>query len=270
MFGSDFDGDALTTVRYDVADGVATVTLDRPDQHNAFTAVMADELSGIWRHVRSADDVRCVVLTAAGDRSFCTGIDRAEIPSDGAPFDALTYDDPGQLLGPRSNQCWKPVIAAVNGMACGGAFYLLGESDFIIAADHATFFDPHVTFGMAAVYEPTLMLPRMPFGELARLTLLGAHERMSARRAFEIGLVSEVVPAADLLTTATGVAREIASQPPVAVQTSVRTLWAARELSRQQMLGVSNAFLAIGTTPDALAAGQVVFNSGTRITPRVR
>jgi enoyl-CoA hydratase/carnithine racemase len=93
---------------------------------------------------------------------------------------------------------------------------------------------------------------------------------MSARRAFEIGLVSEVVPAADLITTATRLAGEIASQPPLAVQTSVRALWAARELSRQQMLGVSNAFLAIGTRPDALAAGQVAFTSSTRVSPRVR
>ena len=232
---------------------------------------MADELSAVWRYVRSADDVRCAVLTGAGDRSFCTGIDRAEIPSDGAPFDVLTYDDPGQLLGPRSNQCWKPVIAAVNGMACGGAFYLLGESDFIIAADHATFFDPHVTFGMAAVYEPTLMLPRMPFGELARLTLLGVHTSACRRDGRSRSVSSaKSYPPLDLLATATGVAREIASQPPVAVQTSVRTLWAARELSRQQMLGVSNAFLAIATTPEALAVGQVVFNSGTRITPRIR
>ena len=69
-------------------------------------------------------------------------------------FDPFTYDDPGSRLGPRSNECWKPVVAAVNGMACGGAFYLLGEADILVAADHATFFDPHVTYGMPAVFEP--------------------------------------------------------------------------------------------------------------------
>ena len=86
------------------------------------------------------------------------------------------------------------MIAAVNGMACGGAFYLLGEADILIAADHATFFDPHVTYGMPAVFEPALMLHRMPFGEVMRMTLLGNHERISAARALEIGLVTEVVP----------------------------------------------------------------------------
>ena len=80
-------------------------------------------------------------------------------------------------------------------MACGGAFYLLGEADILIAAEHATFFDPHVTYGMPAVFEPALMLQRMPFGEVLRMTLLGNHERISAARALEIGLVTEVVAA---------------------------------------------------------------------------
>jgi len=195
------DPSALTTIRYEAADGVATITLDRADRHNAFTTVMCDEMAATWAHVRTDDDVRVVIVTAVGDKAFCTGIDRAEVPADdGAEysFDPLTYVDPGRRLGPRSNDCWKPVVAAVNGMACGGAFYLLGESDILVAADHATFFDPHVTYGMPAVFEPTLMLHRMPFGEVLRMTLLGNHERISAARALEIGLVTEVVPGADL------------------------------------------------------------------------
>jgi enoyl-CoA hydratase/carnithine racemase len=262
--------DDLTTITYAEGDGVATVTLDRADRMNAFTSTMAEELSAVWRHVRTCDDVRCVVLTAAGDRAFCTGIDRDEIPTDGAPFDGLVYEDPGIRLGPRSNHCWVPVIAAVNGMAAGGAFYLLGEADFIIAADHATFFDPHVTYGMAAVFEPALMVHRMPFGEINRLSLMGAHERLSAARALEIGLVTEVVPGDQLAEHVHRVAATLASQPPTAVQATVRALWAARELSRRQMLDAGNAFLALGTRPDALTEGQSSFASGTRIVPRTR
>lgn len=93
-------------------------------------------------------------------------------------FDPYTYTDPGEALGPKTHGMWKPVIAAVNGMACGGAFYLLGEVEFLITAESATFFDPHVTYGMAAVLEPTLLAPRMPFGDLMRMMLLGAHERL--------------------------------------------------------------------------------------------
>lgn len=268
------DPSALSTVRYDAADGVATVTLDRPDRHNAFTAVMCEEMASIWAHVREDRDVRAVVLTAAGDHAFCTGIDRTEVPGedDGVEysFDPLTYVDPGRRLGPRSNECWKPVVAAVNGMACGGAFYLLGEADILVAADHATFFDPHVTYGMPAVFEPALMLHRMPFGEVLRMTLLGSHERISAARALEIGLVTEVVPGTELQAAAHRVAAAIASQPPTAVQASLRALWAARDLTRSQMTDAGNTFLNLAMSREALAEGQAVFSSGQRVDPTIR
>ncbi len=267
------DPSALTTIRYEAADGVATITLDRADSHNAFTTVMCDEMAAMWAHVREDDTVRAIIVTAAGDKAFCTGIDRSEVPSDDGveySFDPLTYRDPGGRLGPRSNECWKPVIAAVNGMACGGAFYLLGEADILVAAEHATFFDPHVTYGMPAVFEPALMLHRMPFGEVMRMTLLGNHERISAARALAIGLVTEVVPMADLLPTAQRIAAAIASQPPTAVQASLRSLWAARELTRGQMLDVGNTFLNLAMSKDALAEGQQVFSSGQRIDPTIR
>jgi enoyl-CoA hydratase/carnithine racemase len=268
------DPSELSTVRYeaDADTGVATVTLDRPERHNAFTSTMCDEMAAIWAHVRDDDAVRAVVLTAAGTEAFCTGIDRSEIPADGDAydFDPLRYVDPGRSLGPRSNECWTPVVAAVNGMACGGAFYLLGEVDVIIAAEHATFFDPHVTYGMPAVYEPALMLHRMPFGEVLRMTLLGSHERISARRALEIGLVTEVVAGDGLAEAARRVARAIASQPPTAVQASLRALWAARELTRQQALDLGATFLNLGISQRALEEGQAAFASGARIEPRTR
>ena len=267
------DASALTTIRYEAADGVATITLDRPDAHNAFTAVMCEEMAAAWAHVREDREVRAVVLTAAGDKAFCTGIDRAEVPAEGGveySFDPLTYEDPGRRLGPRSNECWKPVVAAINGMACGGAFYLLGEADILVAAEHATFFDPHVTYGMPAVFEPALMLHRMPFGEVMRMTLMGNHERISARRALEVGLITEVVPGAELQQAAHRIAAAIASQPPTAVQASLRSLWAARELTRAQMLDVGNTFLNLAMSADALAEGQEVFASGRRIEPRIR
>ena len=267
------DPSSLTTIRYETAAGVATITLDRPDRHNAFTTVMCEEMAAAWAHVREDDAVRAVVLTAAGDKAFCTGIDRDEVPSEGGveyAFDPFTYVDPGSRLGPRSNECWKPVVAAVNGMACGGAFYLLGEADILVAAEHATFFDPHVTYGMPAVFEPTLMLHKMPFGEVVRMTLLGNHERISAARALEIGLVTEVVPGTELLAAAHRVASAIASQPPTAVQASLRTLWAARELSRAQALDLGNTFLNLAMSADALAEGQAVFSAGTRIDPKIR
>ena len=159
------------------------------------------------------------------------------------------FDDPGENLGPKSNDLWKPVIAAVNGIACGGAFYMLGEVDFIIAAEHATFFDPHLTFNMAASFEPLQMTGRMPFGDLVRMTLLGSEERMSAERALQIGLVTEVVAGGELRERAAWAAGVIAKAHPVAVQGTLRALWAGRELSRAQALGLGWAFVGLGNDP---------------------
>jgi enoyl-CoA hydratase/carnithine racemase len=267
----------VETVRYDVEDGVAWVTLDRPEVMNAFDEQMQSELSEIWREMRGDDAVRVAVLTGAGDRAFCTGIDRAGIAGDGTAAGGVGFvgspfhlDDPGAKLGPKSNDLWKPVIAAVNGIACGGAFYLLGECDILVAADTATFFDPHVTYGMPASYESMLMVGRMPLGEVLRMQLLGAAERMSARRALEIGLVSEVVPLQDLRQAAGRVARIIAESPPLAVQATLKAVWTAAEVGRRQALDLGYAFVAMGMTPESLAEGQRRFTSGQRVEWRLR
>ena len=155
--------DSFETLLYEEREGVAVVTLNRPEVHNAFNLKMQHELHHLWTSLRTIDEVRAVVLTGAGDKAFCTGIDRMEAIQEGyldrseirqsatgrvsTPF---MYNDPGSNINPKANDLWKPVVAAVNGMACGGALYMLGEVDIIIAAEHATFFDPHVSYGMVA------------------------------------------------------------------------------------------------------------------------
>ena len=91
----------LSRLTYESADGVATVTLNRPDVHNAFDVRMQDELAALWQWIRHDDSVRAVVLTGAGDKAFCTGIDRSDIPVD-TDYDPFTYDDPGKKIGPKS------------------------------------------------------------------------------------------------------------------------------------------------------------------------
>lgn len=247
----------LTTVLCEVSDGVAQVTLNRPEVHNAFNEVMQEELRAVWRWARDDGGVRAIVLTGAGDKAFCTGIDRGDIPD--TEYDPFTYEDPGRKIGPKSQELWKPVIAAVNGMACAGGFYLLGESDVIIAAEHATFFDPHVTYAMTAAFEPILLMNRMAFGDLVRMSLTGVNERMSARTAREAGLVSEVVAANELLPASHDLARRIAASPAISVQATLRTLWAARSLSSDQALTLGNVFLQLGTSARALREGQERF-----------
>ena len=147
---------------------------------------------------------------------------------------------------------------------------MVGESDIVIAAEHATFFDPHTTFGMTACFESMHMLQKMPFHEIMRIALLGANERMSARRAHEIGFVTEVVPLAELRDAADWLGRTIASAPPVAVQGTVRSLWAARELSRAQALDIGKVIIRLGSDPASLYAGQQAFAAGDRARPRIR
>jgi enoyl-CoA hydratase/carnithine racemase len=276
------------TLLYDETDGLAWVTLNRPDVHNAFNLQMQHELKSLWRGLRQNDDVRCVVLTGAGERAFCSGIDRSETMghweslddvraaaggatgTGGASSTPWHFDDPGENIGPKSNDLWKPVVAAINGMACGGAFYILGEVDIVIAAEHATFFDPHTTFGMTACFESMHMLQKMPFHEIMRIALLGANERMSAQRAHQIGFVTEVVPLAELHEAAEWLGHTIASAPPVAVQGTVRSLWAARELSRSQALDMGKLIIRLGSDPSSLYAGQQAFAAGDRARPRIR
>jgi enoyl-CoA hydratase/carnithine racemase len=262
------------TLLYEERGNVAIVTLNRPEVHNAFNQKMQDELRDLWRSLRTKSDVHAVVLTGAGERAFCTGIDRTESiergyltramdrpPHAGQVSTPFMYNDPGANLNPKQNDLWKPIVAAVNGMACGGALYMLGEADIILAAEHATFFDPHVTYGMVAGFESMHLLQKLPLGETLRVALLGAHERMSAERAFQLGLVSEVAPAEDLMTRAMWVADAIASAPPLAVQGTLRAIWMANELARSAALAQVSSLVSLGTQFENIEQGHETFKT---------
>ena len=264
---------------------MAWVTLNRPEQLNAFNQTMQVELRDIWRNLRANDDVRVVVLTASGDRAFCTGFDRKEskvgpdqpdVYREQQGFVGNTkfhFNDPGRHLGPKSCDLWKPIIAAVNGIACGGAFYMLGEVDFIIAAEHATFFDPHVTMGRPATFEPIHMAGIMPFGDIMRMALMGSYERITAQTARLMGMVSEVVPSEGLHDAALWCASRIAKLPSAAVEGTVRSLWAARELGGRRALDFGYAFVGLGTSDQLIAqsrAGQPDFGVNGQIEWRAR
>lgn len=232
------------TVLFEVADHVATITLNRPDVMNSFNQTMVDEFSDIWSWVRRDDDIHVCVLRAAGDRAFCTGVD----VSQGIDLaeNVWSQDDPGQGLGPKQNGVWKPVVAAVHGMVAGGAFYWLNECDIVIGADDATFFDPHVSYGMTSALEPIGLARRIPLGEALRWALVGLDERMSAARAREIGLLSELVPSADLWPRANELARIVAAKPPAAVQGTVKAVWETLDLDRSTAQAIGWGYTTIG------------------------
>ncbi|MEV1070010.1 enoyl-CoA hydratase/isomerase family protein [Streptomyces sp. NPDC050263] len=227
--------------------GVAVVTLDRPTKLNAIDLATVGELTDVWRELRFDDTVRAVVLTGAGGRAFSTGLDRdSVVPQPDSPY---MQDDPLLAVGPKANDLWKPVVAAVEGMACGGAFYLLGECEFIVAGVDAEFFDPHTTYGMVSAYESVLLAQRMPYGEVARMMLMGTAERVSARRAHEIGLVSELTEPGGALAAATACATVVAGCPPTGVQGTVRALWAAKEAARAAGYAQAPHLISLGNLP---------------------
>ncbi|MFF4900943.1 enoyl-CoA hydratase/isomerase family protein [Streptomyces sp. NPDC001068] len=247
--------------------GVAVVTLDRPERLNALDLATAAELRAAWGALRFDDTVRAVVVTGAGGRAFSTGLDRdAVVPQPSSPY---SQDDPLIAIGPKANDLWKPVIAAVAGMACGGAFYLLGEADFVVADETAVFFDPHTSYGMVSAYESVLMAQRMPYGEVARLVLMGNAERISARRAHEVGLVSEVTPVGGALEAAVRCATVIAGYPAEGVQGSVRALWAAKEAARERGYGHAPHLIALGNLP-ADRQTELFTNRRRTTPPRIR
>ncbi|MFE2143103.1 enoyl-CoA hydratase/isomerase family protein [Streptomyces sp. NPDC059456] len=255
-------------VERDGKSGVAVVTLDRERKHNAIDLATAAELADTWREFRRDEDVRAVVLTGAGPAAFCTGVDRGvTVPQPASPY---SVDDPLLSVGPKANDLWKPVVAAVNGMACGGAFYLLGESEFIVSSRTATYFDPHTAYGMVSAYEAVYMAQRMPFGEAARMSLMGTAERLSAQRAYEIGLVSELAAPEELLPAAVRAARTLAGYPTEAVQGTVRALWSAKQAALAQALAQAPALISLGNLPPERQADLFAGRRAAAPQPRVR
>jgi enoyl-CoA hydratase/carnithine racemase len=255
----------LTTVTYDVRDHVATVTLNRPEAMNSFNDAMLADFDRIWATVKTDDDVHVVVLRAAGDRAFCTGVDVKQ-----GIFrhpNVWSQDEVGEHLSPKMNFVWKPLIVAVHGMAAGGAFYWINEADIVICSEDATFFDPHVSYGMTTALEPIGLARRIPLGEVTRWALLGLDERISAATALRIGLVSEVVPRTELWDHADSLARIIAAKPPAAIQGTVRAIWESLDSTRTQALRTGLSYTQLG---NPIGQAQVERAALQRPTPTIR
>jgi enoyl-CoA hydratase/carnithine racemase len=190
------------------------VTLARPHARNALDVTMMSELRSLWTSL--PDGVRCVVITGAGS-AFCAGADMSLLESDRDDAAATAAEElsflPGDAVG-------VPVIAAVNGACAGGGLHFVADADITIASAAASFTDPHVSVGQVTALEPLTLRLRMRPDVLARMVVLGRHERLDAERALEAGLVSEVLAADALLPRALELADKIAANSPVAVRRS--------------------------------------------------
>ncbi|MBO0677453.1 enoyl-CoA hydratase/isomerase family protein [Mycolicibacterium sp. S2-37] len=207
----------------DPADHVATVTLNRPDRLNAFNRTMCEEMAQVWRTVKLDDRVHAVVLRAAGDRAFSAGLD-VKSPY-GQPGNVWNHEDPGELLSPKWQKMWKPVVCAVQGMCTAGAFYFVNEADVVICGENATFFDSHVSAGLVCALEPIGLMRKIGLGDTLRIALMGNDERVGAHTALRIGLVTEIVADDALWDRAHEIAAIIAAKPPSATQGTVKAIW---------------------------------------------
>jgi len=213
------------------SDGVGWLILDRPDAGNAFDALMLDELEAAWGQLDADPEVRVIVNTANG-KAFCTGMDVVQIARDKAAMRRHSRRTRDAELKISSWHCkvWKPVIAAVNGVCAGGGLHLVADADIVIAAEEASFVDPHVSVGQAVAYEAITLLRRSPMEAITRMALSGKGQRISARRAYELGIVSDVVPADHLRAAAGHLAAAVATNSPTAMRATKKALWHSLEV----------------------------------------
>jgi enoyl-CoA hydratase len=223
---------AYETLRVERDGPVGWLVFDRPQVGNAMNATMLAELERAWRELDADPAVRVIVNTGEG-ASFQTGLDVAQLSRDP---DALREQsrrtrDATLKLTAWHNEVWKPVIAAVNGTCAGGGLHFVADADIVIASTNATFLDPHVSVGQVTAYEAIGLLRKMPVEPVVRMAVVGRAERMSAARAYELGMISQVIdPPEELRAVAQQLAETIARNSPAAMAATKRALWGALEL----------------------------------------
>ena len=234
-----------TAIEFEVSDHVATITLNRPEQYNAFNDQMAEEINWAWETIRDTDSIHVAVLQANGEKAFCTGVDIKGGATWFMKDNVFNSFDPGVTLSPKfHHKVWKPVVVAVHGLCAGGAMYFLNEADIILCADDSEFFDPHANGGIVSALEPIGMAARgVALGDVLRWALMGNEERITPETALRLS---------------------IADRNPTAIQGTVRAIWEAQDLTRTAALERGLSYAQIGNP------GTGVHPSGTKTPPTYR
>jgi enoyl-CoA hydratase/carnithine racemase len=215
------------TILFEQRDKAACITLNRPGSLNAVDHLMIDELAHAYDRIETDPDIWTYIVTGAGDRALCAGAD-VNVIGDSTRPGQDTRGEP--LLGsfwqweapqeatPPYLRMTKPMICAVNGLVAGAGLDLVTTADIAIAAHEATFFDPHVSIGVVSGRESVRLARVLPVGIAMRMALMGRHERLSAQRAYEFGLVSELVARESLVERAWEIAATVNLNAPLAVR----------------------------------------------------
>ena len=218
----------LKHIIYEQKEGIAYVTLNRPEVKNALNAQMVADLVSVWEHVRDDQQVETVILTGAGE-SFMNGRGDeaavaaslgAERPPPTRPY-RYSWNTP---VSPKAHYVFKPVIVAINGECATSGLEQVSEADILICSDRATFFDNHVSYA-AMVHSCVALAKRLSYNHVVRFALVGEQEALDAKKAYQIGFVTEVVPHQQLMSRATEIAKKIMRNSPTAVQASLEVLW---------------------------------------------
>ena len=237
------------TLLFEVRDGIAFVTINRPDKLNALNDQVMLELSTVAERIATEPEIKGAILTGSGPKSFVAGADIGDLSRQG-PFDGKARAQRGQAVLRRLETCGKPVIAAINGFALGGGCELAMACHIRIASESAKFGQPEVKLGIAPGYGGTQRLPRL-VGKGIALQLILTGEMIDAQEAYRIGLVNKVVPAAALLAESEKMMRGILAMGPLAVRLSMEAIDSGLEMTLDEgLLLEANHFGLLAATED--------------------
>jgi len=237
------------TLLFDVRDGIAILTVNRPDKLNALNDAVIADLDRAVAQVEGDDAIKGVILTGAGPKAFVAGADIAELSTQNQ-ITGKARARRGQAVFRRLEQCGKPVIAAVNGFALGGGCELAMACHLRVASEGARFGQPEVKLGIGPGYGGTVRLPRL-VGKGRALDLLLTARMVGAEEALQMGLVNRVVPADQLLAESEKLLREILANGPLAVRLCIEAVDAGLEMSLEEALLLeANHFGLLASTDD--------------------
>jgi enoyl-CoA hydratase/carnithine racemase len=206
---------------------VAILRLNRPRRANALTVGMRDLVAEAWRRVNDDPQCRVVIVTGTGPRHFCTGVDVQAVAASGRATSGYGHVRDEVVWSPLGQGVRKPVICAVNGLAAGGGLHFVADADIVVAGEHAAFMDTHTSVGMVGAVENIGLTRRLPMGMVLRMTLEGREFRLTAERAYALGLVDELCPPGEELDRALAIAANIAKNSPRANQLSKLAIWSS-------------------------------------------
>jgi len=246
------------SIDVEVTDGIATITINRPERMNAMDAEHYKGLSQAWMRVRDDAAIRVAIITGAGEKSFSSGADIKSFLTSPTGLDEMWLTQRDQLLN-RGLEVWKPVIAAVNGYCLGGGMTLLLATDLRIAAEHATFSVAEVKRGVFPANGGTQRIAQqLPHAIAMELLLLG--DSVDAQTALRWGIVNRVVKAGELQSTARDFAMRLARNAPLAVQAAKELAVRSRDVDLRTGLRMEELFLRLLQGSEDVREGTTAFS----------